>query len=184
MTTRGRFGAPSSLGDDRNAPSIRRNAGLHRCLHHVPPSMPIHGDEPLPGDGRGACIQGSLHSHDRMCGDLPDSSDLHAPGISPSQAYVPGMRRDLRGMRQRLRAPGWHAGVRRCLQGLCRILPPDGGVNSGRAMLPGLFLPGAQLLHFLDALRPGALDIVEDRLDLLFRKLSSESGHVRFVSRR
>jgi hypothetical protein len=54
---------------------------------------------------------------------------LHADLVAPPQAYLPGMRGDLRRVREGVRAARWDGGMRRRLPRLRSIVQRDGRVS-------------------------------------------------------
>jgi hypothetical protein len=97
-----RIAVISRVRKPRSGRSRQPDAELHRRMHRVPPGVPERRTD-LPGDGRAPCSSGPCPDAARLCPDLQHERRLHAQGLRPSPFHVPGVRRDLPGMRRILR---------------------------------------------------------------------------------
>ncbi|MET3972426.1 hypothetical protein ABID62_008530 [Bradyrhizobium sp. S3.9.1] len=68
--------------------AYRRDDPLHRSLYELLPDVPLHGDEPLPRDGRRACRTQALSPDDGLRRNVPDFSAFHADQHTPSQTHL------------------------------------------------------------------------------------------------
>src|SRR3546814_7266659 len=77
----------------------------------MPRHVPHDGYDPLPRDGRKAHRTCPYETDARLCPDMLGGAGIHGSRFRPSQTYLPRMRRDLPGLRCKLRRARRYGGM-------------------------------------------------------------------------